>query len=293
MKTEERLNCGVLPVYKPQGISSFDVIRKLRKVVGRIKMGHAGTLDLPAEGLLLVCFGKMTKLISLLQDMTKVYQTKVLFGIKTDTDDITGNVIDSCSIDTNKLNNDLPETLEQFAGEIVQLPPAYSALKVEGRRAYELARNGVTPKLSQRSVFVHSIKLLGLENNIAILEITCSKGTYIRSIARDLGEALGGCATMQYLMRKKIGKFENQHALHVDNFTYDAVCNAIWDIKQVLSDYPTKSYDIEQSREVANGILPDNLSGEMVNLLLDNRQEPLAVVRPDSGKWKFVTVFNG
>lgn len=210
---------GVLNVYKEKGYTSHDVVAKLRGILRQRRIGHTGTLDPEAEGVLPVCVGTATKLCDMLTDKTKVYRALLVFGMATDTEDMTGTVIQRLPVTSKK--EDLLPVLESFLGESEQIPPMYSAIKVEGRKLYELAREGKTVERKGRTIQIASIKLLDVsaEENGTLLEaqieVTCGKGTYIRSLCRDIGERLGTCACMKSLVRLRSGEFGIEQAMRL------------------------------------------------------------------------------
>lgn len=199
---------GILPVNKPQGWTSFDVVAKLRGVLKIKRLGHAGTLDPMATGVLPVFVGKATKACDILPDTRKAYTAGFKLGIKTDTLDITGRVLEEKPSDISRER--LEEVKERFIGEITQLPPMYSAVKVDGKRLYQLAREGRTVERTPRSCTVHSIEMISFDEKAqqGELNISCEKGTYIRTIIDDIGDALGTGAVMTSLVRTCSGGFE-------------------------------------------------------------------------------------
>jgi tRNA pseudouridine55 synthase len=204
---------GILLVNKPKGPTSFHIIKTLRKVTGVRKMGHAGTLDPGARGLLIVLVGKATKHAQYFERMRKSYVGKILLGVRTDSDDREGKVIEKR--ETGVLSDELlRKALSAFSGSIMQRPPRYSAVKYSGRRAYELARKGKDFHLEPRPVTIHDIQLVYYDHPFVKVALTCSKGTYIRAIARDLGEQLGTGATLHSLIRTKIGRWSIVQSLH-------------------------------------------------------------------------------
>lgn len=210
---------GVLNVYKEKGFTSHDVVAKLRGILKQRRIGHTGTLDPEAEGVLPVCIGTATKLCDMLTDKTKVYRASVLFGVATDTEDMTGTVVKSLPVTSKK--EDLLPVLEGFLGESEQIPPMYSAIKVEGKKLYELAREGKTIERKARRITISSIQLLDVsvkEDGTlleASIEVACGKGTYIRSLCRDIGERLGTCACMKSLLRTASGGFHIEQAMRL------------------------------------------------------------------------------
>ena len=196
---------GIINVNKPKGITSFDVIRKLRKILSLRKIGHTGTLDPLAEGVLLVCVGKATKLAQDIEAHSKEYVAEFELGYKTDTYDIEGTVIDKVE-NFSVTKEKLLEVINTFLGNIKQIPPMYSAIKVNGQKLYDLARRGETIEREARDIFIESIELLEFDGKKAKIKCSVSKGTYIRSLIYDIGEKLGTFAVMTSLLRTKVGE---------------------------------------------------------------------------------------
>ena len=181
---------GILNVYKEQGYTSHDVVAKLRGITKQKKIGHTGTLDPDAEGVLPICLGSATKICSLLTDRSKTYRTVLLLGQTTDTQDVSGNCLESRSV-SHLTESQVKEAILKFEGEYEQVPPMYSALKVNGKKLYELAREGKTVERSARKVVIHDIKIEKIELPRVWMEVSCSKGTYIRTLCNDIGGVLG------------------------------------------------------------------------------------------------------
>ncbi len=206
---------GFLNVYKPKGITSHDVVAKLRRVLKIKQIGHTGTLDPFAQGVLPVCIGKATRLIEYLAD-DKAYVATVKFGFSTTTYDIEGDILKK--YDKKVTEDDLLRELKNFEGEISQLPPIYSAIKVAGKKLYEYARENEQVEIKPRNIFIEKIELkaFDFENQVAQIFIKCSKGTYIRSIAHDLGENLGCGGHLTDLVRVQAGEFFIDDAIDLD-----------------------------------------------------------------------------
>ena len=202
---------GILIVDKPSGWTSFDVIAKLRGILGTRKLGHSGTLDPMATGVLPVFAGGASKAVDMQPDHTKAYRALVRFGIATDTGDVTGTVLDSRP--TAVTEEQLKGVLPRFTGDILQTPPMYSAVKVNGSPLYKLARQGVTVERKARPVTIHRLEMTGQEGpQDFVLEVDCSKGTYVRTLVEDLGQALGVPATLAGLRRTRAGIFDLEHS---------------------------------------------------------------------------------
>ncbi len=208
------MNSGIINVYKEAGFTSFDVVAKLRGILQIKKIGHTGTLDPDATGVLPVCVGKATKLCDMLTEKDKVYECVMLLGVETDTYDMSGRILDRKSVTCTE--EDVTAALEKFVGDIMQVPPMYSALKVGGKKLYELAREGKEVERKPRPVTIFSIDVLSMNLPEVTVRIHCSKGTYIRSICHDLGQALGcGCA-MKSLVRTRVSMFDIADARTLD-----------------------------------------------------------------------------
>ena len=197
----------VIPVRKPVGWTSFDVVAKVRRLVRPAKIGHAGTLDPLADGLLVLCTGRATKLVEILQGQRKTYEATYRVGAETATDDADAPESNVCDVSGLTLA-DVETALARLRGEIMQLPPAFSALKKNGKRAYELARKGLDPGLAPRPVTVYRHEILAFEAPERVrVVVECSKGTYIRALARDAGNILGVGAYLAALTRTRSGDF--------------------------------------------------------------------------------------
>ena len=207
---------GIINIYKEKGFTSFDVVAKLRGILKTRKIGHTGTLDPDAEGVLPVCVGKATKICELLTDKTKEYEAVMLLGRTTDTQDVTGETLTQQEVRCSAKEvekavlpfvGDYMAVLPQFRGDILQVPPMYSALKVDGRKLCDLARAGVTVERAARPVHIFSIEILSIELPRVRMRVCCSKGTYIRTLCQDMGEVLGCGACMESLLRTRVGEF--------------------------------------------------------------------------------------
>lgn len=206
---------GILNVYKEKGFTSHDVVAKLRGITRQKKIGHTGTLDPDAEGVLPVCLGKATKVSELLTEKDKTYRATLLLGLVTDTQDITGTVLRRRAADA-LTETRAEEAIRGFIGEYDQVPPMYSALKVNGKKLYELAREGKTVERKARRVRIHDIRIVSMELPRAEIEITCSKGTYIRTLCHDIGERLGIGGCMETLVRTRSGPFEIEESYRLE-----------------------------------------------------------------------------
>ncbi|WP_297487234.1 tRNA pseudouridine(55) synthase TruB [uncultured Cetobacterium sp.] len=196
---------GIIVIDKPKGITSFDVIRVLRRTLRERRIGHTGTLDPLATGILVICVGRATKLAQDIEGYGKEYIADFELGYKTDTYDIEGKVVDTVS-DINVSREELVEALSKYKGDIKQVPPMYSAIKVDGKKLYELAREGIEIERKSRDVTISSLELLDYSNKKVKIDCEVSKGTYIRSLIYDIGEDLKTFATMTDLRRTRVGE---------------------------------------------------------------------------------------
>ena len=196
---------GILNVYKEAGLTSHDVVAKLRGICRQKKIGHTGTLDPEAVGVLPVCLGSGTKLCDMLTDKSKEYEAVLLLGQVTDTQDVTGTVLEEHEVTADE--EQAVEAIRSFVGAYEQIPPMYSALKVNGKRLYELARAGKEVERKGRPVEIHSIEILSVSLPEITFRVACSKGTYIRTLCHDIGQKLGCGGTMKSLKRTRVGIF--------------------------------------------------------------------------------------
>ena len=204
---------GIINVLKPPGMTSSDVVVWMRRVLNTKKIGHTGTLDPGVAGVLPLCVGKGTRLAEYITEQGKAYLAEVAFGVTTDTQDAFGKEVDQIKPDINQ--SDLERVIPNFLGKLSQLPPMYSAVRKDGKHLYEYARQGVTIERTPREVFIYSLKLVKWyegEFPRAVLDIECSKGTYIRTICHDLGQVLGCGAHMSNLLRIRSGPFKIQES---------------------------------------------------------------------------------
>ena len=204
---------GIINVYKEKGYTSHDVVAKLRGILKQKKIGHTGTLDPDAEGVLPVCLGKGTKLCSLLTDKRKTYEAVLHLGIETDTQDISGKILKECPVEVTP--SEVEACMAGFLGEQQQIPPMYSALKVQGKKLYELAREGKEVERKARRITIHEIRILEINLPEVKLEVTCSKGTYIRTLCHDIGQKLGCGGCMKELLRTRVERFELEDSIRL------------------------------------------------------------------------------
>lgn len=202
---------GIINIYKEAGFTSHDVVAKLRGIVKQKKIGHTGTLDPDAVGVLPVCFGNATKLCDMLTDKTKEYRARMLLGKTSDTQDASGTILTEKEVTASK--EEVREAVMSFVGTYDQIPPMYSALKVNGKKLYELARQGVEIERKPRTVEIHHIRIEEIALPYVTFTVGCSKGTYIRALCADIGDKLGCGALMESLVRTRVGTFPIEEAL--------------------------------------------------------------------------------
>lgn len=243
---------GFLLIDKPSGITSAECVSRIKKILNEKKVGHCGTLDPLATGMLPICVGEATKFSSYVSNQSKGYLVKVLFGVETDTGDITGK-----ELSTSKINFSLEElkaVLEGLSGELEQIPPMYSALKQKGKPLYYWARKGVSLKREPRFIQIEKIKLKSLKVSEKIeLEIFCSKGTYIRSLIQSIGKQLNTPATVLELRRTHIGCLNEEHLTQVTTCDKDKCLERILDIGKVLRNFPKVVLNKNETKKIING----------------------------------------
>ena len=249
---------GMINVYKEPGYTSHDVVARLRGILKQKKIGHTGTLDPAAQGVLPVCLGIGTRLCDLLTDRDKTYCAVLLLGQETDTQDITGKVLREEREKAMTLDEEnIRRTVGGFIGDYNQIPPMYSALKVQGKKLYELARQGKTVEREARPVKIHEIEIEEISLPRIRLTVSCSKGTYIRTLCHDIGEALGCAGCMEQLTRTRAAGFRIEDSLKLDEIEALAgegrIAERIVPVEAALSDYPALASRPEADGLVHNG----------------------------------------
>ena len=245
---------GILLVDKPQDWTSHDVVAKLRGVFGERRIGHSGTLDPLATGLLVVFLGRATKAVEFSEAAEKEYVAHLRLGMVTDTQDITGSVISTS--DSVPGRAEVETVLRQFCGEIQQIPPMYSAIKINGQKLYDIARRGGEVERRPRRITIQALSLLGEENGDYVLRIRCSKGTYIRTVCHDIGQALGCGGVMTALRRTRVGAYDVQNAYSVSVLSQmerDAAESLLLPLDSVFSDYEAVNLSPENEAHCRNG----------------------------------------
>lgn len=282
------MNKGIIAINKPINWTSFDIVNKVKHMVKPLKVGHLGTLDPMATGVLLVTIGKATKLFDIMQEKSKTYIAEFKFGEETDTLDSTGHV--------EKITNYIPtkeqilNIINEFVGEYDQVPPKYSAKSINGKRAYDLARNKVDFNIKPKKVKINEIKFLDYSNTILKLEINCGSGTYIRSIGRDIAYKLNSLATMTSLIRTKIDTYSINNCVSIENLTKDNIFEHIIPINEVLT-YPILKLSSESIFKILNGqILNLNLDDGLY--LIKSQDDIVAIAKSSDNNLK-MSIFLG
>lgn len=258
---------GVLNIYKPKGYTSHDIVNKVRRIAGMKKVGHTGTLDPMAEGVLPVCLGKATRIAEYLTGEEKEYIAEVTLGAETDTLDAEGEIIRECSVP--EISEDmLQEVLKTFVGDLVQIPPMYSAIKRDGKPLYKYAREGLDFELPGRDISIYYIDLIFFEGEKLKIRVGCSKGTYIRSLARDLGVKLGSCGHLSSLIRSKSGNFNIMNAVTLETLQEEGVEKYLISIDEAIPQFTPVKLNEENSKKASLGnfvLLEDEEYNELVN----------------------------
>lgn len=246
---------GIINVYKEKGFTSHDVVAKLRGILKQKKIGHTGTLDPDATGVLPVCLGSGTKLCDMLTDRSKEYEAVLLLGVSTDTEDISGKITDRREVSAD--GERIRDTIMSFIGEYDQIPPMYSAIKVNGKKLYELAREGREIERKPRRVTIESLEIINLELPRVKFRVGCTKGTYIRSLCRDIGEAAGCGGCMESLVRTRVGSFLLEDAYTLSQISALADTGGadkiITPVDACFEEYPRLAVSGREAALVRNG----------------------------------------
>ncbi len=252
---------GVINIYKEAGFTSHDVVAKMRGILRQKKIGHTGTLDPQATGVLPVCLGSGTKLCDMLTDKDKEYVALLTLGVTTDTQDATGKVLTECPVEADETA--VREAIESFVGRYEQVPPMYSALKVDGKKLYELARAGKEVERKAREVFINEIEILEMKLPQVRMRVACSKGTYIRTLCADIGDKLGCGGMMQSLERTRVGGFYLRDAITLAELEKirdeERLPEILFPVEKVFEECPELHVKAVFDRLIDNGnsIAPD------------------------------------
>ncbi|WP_108994325.1 tRNA pseudouridine(55) synthase TruB [Paenibacillus agaridevorans] len=284
---------GILAVWKPAGWTSHDVVAKARRLLKMKRIGHAGTLDPMVTGVLPLCLGRSTRVVEYVQERPKAYEAVLKLGIATDTEDMTGDVLAQEPV-RRFTEQELEAVLGQFLGEIEQVPPMFSAVKVDGKRLYELAREGKTVERKSRKVRIHEIRLLASELDMEHPEITfsavCSKGTYIRTLCVDIGKALGVPATMKSLTRTMSGGIQAEQCLTLEEIEQ---LQAAGELESRLIS-PEEAIDHIPKAVVTEEAAAKALRGQKLSLRSASIQEPWVhgtLFRVTDNRESFIGIF--
>ncbi|MVX66730.1 tRNA pseudouridine(55) synthase TruB [Clostridium chromiireducens] len=244
---------GVLNVFKNKEMSSFDVVRKVRFIAKEKKVGHTGTLDPQATGVLPICLGKATKIIDYIMNSNKTYEVKFILGIKTTTYDLEGEIVQRNEVQ-HLSEEEVSKVIASFIGEYDQVPPMYSALKKNGVRLYDLARQGIEVEREARRISIFDISNIRIELPYVYMKVSCSKGTYIRSLCYDIGEKLEVGATMTELNRSETSIFKQEKSININDLTEENIEDYIITMEQALSFYPKIIVNSSFTRLLVNGV---------------------------------------
>lgn len=245
---------GIIIIDKSKNISSSGVVMQIKRLIKEKKVGHLGTLDPLASGVLPVCIGKATRLFDYFLRKQKIYIAEFTFGSQTDTLDLEGKVEKTCEYIPTQV--ELKDAIQSnFLGKIMQMPPKYSSKKVNGQKAYDLARNGKEVTLSKKEVEIFEFEILQQKDkNIFEFQITCSSGTYIRALARDLALSTNSCATMTSLVRTKTGNLTLENAVKLENLTKEKIEEKLISLETILADFQKIEVTQEELKKIRNGI---------------------------------------
>lgn len=275
---------GVINIYKERGFTSHDVVAKLRGILKQKKIGHTGTLDPDAEGVLPVCLGKGTRLCDMLTDHSKVYEAVLLLGQSTDTQDVSGTVLQEAPVDVSE--EKVRETIMSFVGPYDQIPPMYSALKVNGQKLCDLARAGKEVERKARPVEIYEIQIEEIHLPRVRMTVSCSKGTYIRTLCHDIGEKLKCHGCMESLLRTRVGQFLLKDSLTLaqveEHRDENRITEIVMPVDQVFSDCPALKLTKEAAKLGYNGNPFTSTQALTEN---DQMVEKSSDISLDGGKW--------
>lgn len=243
---------GILNINKSLGLTSFDVVRKIKKIAHTKKVGHTGTLDPEASGVLPICIGGATKFVDYIMKDNKVYRATLRLGIVTDTYDKEGAVLRTAEVTASE--EDIIAAVKSFEGKIKQIPPMYSALKVNGQRLYSLARKGIEIERAARDIEIFSIDILEVNLPYVVFDVCCSKGTYIRSLCYDIGEKLGCGGAMWGLVRTSSGFFNIDNSVRLEDLNEENIAEHLISVEKALWNYPSATFEMKYVSLMVNGV---------------------------------------
>lgn len=282
MNTIPIIPSGMLNINKPQGITSHDVVDVLRKVFQDVKIGHTGTLDPLAKGVLQISIGDATKLTNYLTNVDKKYRVKMMLGVETDTYDITGRIVFASVVNKDEVY--IKERIKRFIGTTMQTPPIYSAIRVEGKRAYQYAREGNSVELKPREITIHSIEniYVDISKKEVTFDVECTKGTYVRSLVNDIGKKIGCGATMVELTRLSNGDFDIKDSINLYdylNLEYKEMLEKIIPLSVYSKKFRKIDLNEEEYKKFLNGVkMPVDLKDELVRITKQNKFIGLGII---------------
>lgn len=285
---------GIIVIDKPKGRTSHDMVYFIRRMTGIKKVGHTGTLDPDATGVLPLCIGNGTKVSDMLLESDKCYRAELILGKTTDTQDLSGNVIEEKEV--NLREEEIVKAANSFVGEIEQIPPMYSAIKQDGKKLYELARKGIEVERKPRRVTINEITIVKIDKNTVTIDVDCSKGTYIRTLCSDIGEKLGCGGCMGNLRRTKAGMFNIDESHTVEEIEKlkenGKLGDIILPVDSVFMKYPKIQLNEKQVKSVTNGIRMTykGVEGQTYRVY-DNNNEFLCISKIEDGKLRLVKSF--
>lgn len=263
---------GIIVINKEKEYTSHDVVAKLKKKLNISKVGHTGTLDPNATGVLPILIGKGTKFSKYLINHDKIYEVELELGKKTDTADIEGKVIEEKNVDEKYIKENLLQVLESFIGKQEQIPPMYSAIKKNGKKLYEYARAGEKVEIEPRKIEIYKIDLNKYDKNIITFVVSCSKGTYIRSLCEDIAEKLNTLGYMKNLKRLQVGKFNIKDAVYIDDIDLKNVNDYLITLEEILRGIPCINLDEKKLKLFLNGVqLTDNNIDGLYKIYVANK----------------------
>jgi tRNA pseudouridine55 synthase len=276
---------GIINIFKPKGISSYQVVREVRNILNIPKAGHTGTLDPSASGVLLICIGQATKIAEFLVGMKKHYQGEMTLGVSTDSQDSEGKIIQKKKVETDIDEKRIKDILRKYEGTISQTPPMFSAAHYKGKRLYHLARKGIEVKRNPKKVKIYQLKLINFNqkvNPIVKFEVICSKGTYIRTLCSDIGDELGCGAHLSNLVRKKVGNFSIEDSINLEELKKEKALGERYliSIDSALEELNKITVKSEATKTVLNGGV---ISSEQILEIPEGLK---------TGKDKFVKMFD-
>lgn len=286
---------GIIIIDKPLGRTSHDMVYEMRKVTGIKKIGHTGTLDPMATGVLPVCIGSATKMADMLTLSDKSYIAELVLGRTTDTQDADGKVLTECEVNCSE--EEIRCAVNSFVGEIEQVPPMYSAIKQNGKKLYELARQGIEVERKPRKVTINSIDILEISGERVKIDVSCSKGTYIRTLCEDIGKKLGVGAYMNTLRRTRTGQFtiEESHTLSEIKELKEngGIESIIIPADRMFAEYPAVMLNPKQVKSVTNGVAMTYREGQegQTYRVYDNENKFLCISRITDGRLKLIKSF--